>query len=169
MSHQEHEQAAQSLPPLRVALYVVSDSRDAHSDRSGRHLFEALETSGHRPDPVRFLPNEEPLVRATLRDALSGHHWDAHLVSGGTGLSRRDRTVEAVRPLLEREIPGFGELFRSLSYAEIGPSAMLSRALAGSAQGQLVVLLPGSTAAVSLALERLLLPSFRHLIREIRR
>jgi len=95
---------------------------------------------------------------------------DAVLLTGGTGLGSRDRTVEAIRPLLEKELPGFGELFRVVSFQEqVGAAAILSRALAGGAKGKLVASMPGSRAAVELALTRILLPELRHAIRELRR
>jgi len=109
-------------------------------------------------------------VRAFVADWIARDDIDVIVITGGTGLGSRDRTIEAVRPLLEKEIPGFGELFRLLGYQEqVGTAAMLSRATAGSARGRLIISLPGSAAAVGLALERLILPEAAHLLREIRR
>jgi molybdenum cofactor biosynthesis protein B len=109
-------------------------------------------------------------VRALVQEWLAPHDLHAVVITGGTGLGSKDRTVEAVTPLFEKEIPGFGELFRLLSYQEqIGTTAILSRAVAGSAQGAVVVSLPGSKAAVELALTRVLIPELRHLLREIRK
>ena len=105
-----------------------------------------------------------------MRTLVARDDVDAILLTGGTGLGSRDRTVEAVRPLLEKELPGFGEIFRVLSFQEqVGTAAILSRAIAGGARGRLVVSMPGSTAAVELALTRVLLPELRHAIRELRR
>jgi molybdenum cofactor biosynthesis protein B len=112
--------------------------------------------------------DEPEQIRAAVEQGLAGGAR-AVLVTGGTGITRRDQTVEAVRPLLEKEIPGFGELFRMLSFQEIGSAAWLSRALAGTVRGALVFVLPGSPNAVRLALDRLILPELGHAVRELSR
>ena len=117
-----------------------------------------------------LLPNDEHRVRAQLDAWLDRHDLDLVVVTGGTGLGSRDRTIEVVRPLLDKEMPGFGELFRMLGYQEqVGTAAILSRATAGSARGKLLVSLPGSRAAVELALQRIILPEGAHALRELRR
>lgn len=109
-------------------------------------------------------------MRTTVEEWLARRDLHAVIITGGTGLGSKDRTIEAVRPLFEKEIPGFGELFRLLSYQEqIGTTAILSRAAAGSARGAVIVSLPGSRAAVELAITRILIPELPHLLREIRR
>ena len=166
----EHRKDAQRHASARGAVITVSDSRTLATDESGPLLRAALERAGHEVVATDLIPNDEARVRALVGALLSRGDVDMVFVTGGTGLGSRDRSVEAVRPLIEKEIPGFGELFRLLSYQEqVGTAAMLSRAFAGSASGRLVVVLPGSKAAVELALERILLPELAHLLREIRR
>ena len=149
---------------------TVSDSRTEATDESGALMQRLLSGAGYQVASYTLLPNDEARVREHVRALLTRDDTDAVLLTGGTGLGSRDRTVEAVRPLLEKELPGFGELFRVISYQDqIGPAAILSRALAGSAHGKLVVSMPGSKAAVELALTRILLPELRHAIRELRR
>jgi molybdenum cofactor biosynthesis protein B len=165
----EHRAGAETLPPLRCAIVTVSDSRTEATDESGALMRSLLAGDGHTVAHYRLLPNDEAAVTAHLRELLA-MELDAILLTGGTGLGRRDRTVEAVRAVLQKELPGFGELFRMLSYQEqIGTAAIMSRALAGAAQDTLVVSLPGSRAAVELALTRMLLPEMRHIIWELRR
>ena len=155
---------------MRCAVVTVSDSRTEATDESGALMQRLLSGAGYQVASYTLLPNDEARVREHVRALLTRDDTDAVLLTGGTGLGSRDRTVEAVRPLLEKELPGFGELFRVISYQDqIGPAAILSRALAGSAHGKLVVSMPGSKAAVELALTRILLPELRHAIRELRR
>ncbi len=129
-----------------------------------------LSAAGHRVADHSLLRNDEDAVRTHVRMLIDRADVDAVFLTGGTGLGSRDRTVEAVRPLLDKELPGFGELFRLVSFQEqVGAAAMLSRAVAGGVNGRLVVSMPGSKAAVELALTRILLPELRHAIRELRR
>jgi molybdenum cofactor biosynthesis protein B len=165
-----HRREAQALGALRIAVLTVTDSRTESTDESGPLARRLLEAAGHEIARHALLPNDEPRVRALVSDWLAMGDLAAVVITGGTGLGSKDRTVEAVTPLFEKEIPGFGELFRLLSYQEqIGTTAILSRAVAGSAQGAVIVSLPGSKAAVELALTRVLIPELRHLIREIRK
>jgi molybdenum cofactor biosynthesis protein B len=165
-----HREDARRHAHARAAVVTVSDSRTRATDESGPLMRAALEAAGHVVTVTDLLPNDEPRLRALVESLLARDDVDAILITGGTGLGSRDRSVEAVRPLLEKEIPGFGELFRMLGFQEqVGTSAILSRALAGSARSRLVVVLPGSKAAVELALTRILLPELPHLLREIRR
>jgi molybdenum cofactor biosynthesis protein B len=148
----------------------VSDTRTESTDESGALMKQLLADGGHQVAAYALLPNDEARVREHVGALLARGDIDAVLITGGTGLGARDRTVEAVRPLLEKELPGFGELFRVISYQDqVGTAAILSRALAGGAQGKLLVSMPGSKAAVELALTRILLPELRHAIRELRR
>ncbi|MDQ8144457.1 MAG: MogA/MoaB family molybdenum cofactor biosynthesis protein [Gemmatimonadota bacterium] len=165
-----HRADAARFATLRAAVLTVTDSRTLATDLSGDRLRDGLTAAGHTVVARDLLPNDEARVRAHVEQWLGREDLDVIVITGGTGLGSRDRTIEAVRPLLEKEIPGFGELFRLLGYQEqVGTAAMLSRATAGSAHGKLVVSLPGSAAAVGLALERLILPEAAHLLREIRR
>ncbi len=156
--------------PTHVACFVLtcSDSRAQADDVSGRALREGLEAAGHTVVGQTVVRDEPEQIRAAVERGLEGGAR-AVLVTGGTGITRRDQTVEAVRPLLEKEIPGFGELFRMLSFQEIGSAAWLSRALAGTVRGALVFVLPGSPNAVRLALDRLILPELGHAVRELSR
>lgn len=166
----EHREKAEGLESLRGAIVTVSDTRTEATDESGKRIRQLLEEAGHIVVSYRLLPNDQQAVTEHVQSLLSTE-VDVILLTGGTGLGRKDRTVEAVRGLLERELPGFGELFRLLSYQEqVGTAAILSRALCGStAGGKIIVALPGSRAAVDLALTRILLPELRHMIYEIRR
>jgi molybdopterin adenylyltransferase len=165
-----HRAEGDALPAIRCAVVTVSDSRTVETDESGTLMKRLLEGAGHSVADYALLENDEPRVRDHTRALLARMDIDAVLLTGGTGLGSRDRTVEAVRPLLEKELPGFGELFRVVSFQEqIGAAAILSRAIAGGANGKLVVSMPGSRAAVELALTRILLPELRHAIRELRR
>lgn len=165
-----HREASQERPPARVAIVIVSDSRTLETDVSGPLARRLLTAAGHAVTAYALLPNDEAATRAHVETLLGREDVDLVLCSGGTGLGRKDRTVEAVAPLLEKELPGFGELFRLLSFQEqVGTAAILSRAVAGSARGRLVVVLPGSSAAVELALTRVLLPELQHLLHELRR
>ncbi len=167
---QAHRSDARKFSVLRCAVLTVSDSRTAETDESGRYLREALSGAGHAVLAHELLPNDEARVRAQVEAWLGRDDLELILLTGGTGLGSRDRTVEVVTPLLEKEIPGFGELFRLLSYQEqVGTASILSRATAGSARGKLLVSLPGSRAAVQLAMERIILPEGAHAVRELRR
>jgi len=150
-------------------VVTVSDSRTPEDDESGALLRERLSAAGHPLVGYQVLPDEPALVAALVRRVCDAGEADAVLLNGGTGLSHRDRTYEALSSLLEKKLDGFGELFRVLSYAEIGAAAMLSRALAGSCRETLIFAMPGSPAAVRLALEKLILPELAHALRELRR
>ena len=151
--------------PVRCAVVTVSDTRTEETDQSGALMKERLAGAGHTVVAYHVVP-DEPDAIASLLDVLAGQ-VEAILVNGGTGISRRDRTYEAVAAKLEKTLPGFGELFRMLSYQEIGAGAMLSRATAGLYRDTLVFSTPGSTNAVRLALDRLILPELKHLVWEV--
>lgn len=146
------------------AVLTVSDSRTLESDRSGSICAGCLENGGHRVLERALTPDDPPAIRERLSSWLSDPACDGVLVNGGTGVAERDRTYEVVSALLDRRLDGFGELFRSLSYAEVGSSAMLSRAVGGIARGRIVFSLPGSPAAVRLAMDRLIMPELGHLL-----
>lgn len=163
--------AHRAYAPESVCCLVltVSDSRTLETDSSGQLIEKQLESAGHRVFERRIVPDEPGEIRAAVLRGIGRPEVDAVLATGGTGVAPRDCTIETVAPLLYKELPGFGELFRSLSFAEIGPASMLSRALAGSADRTAVFALPGSSAAVRLALERLILPELAHLVGQLRR
>jgi molybdopterin adenylyltransferase len=144
-----------------VGVLTASDSRSVESDESGRIIRELLSAAGHRVEHYEVLPDDPGRIRKVLLDHLQ--NLDAVIIDGGTGIAVRDSTIEAVRGLLDKELEGFGELFRYLSYQQIGSAAMLSRALAGIAAGKIVVALPGSPDACRLAMEKLLIPQLGHM------
>jgi len=158
-SHEHHRHDARAH--LKIAVITASDSRTPETDESGGVIRSILERAGHAIAHYQVLPDSPEQIRRTVADFLP--NVDAVIISGGTGIGARDSTIEAIRPLLSRELEGFGELFRMLSYQEIGPAAFLSRALAGIGQGKIVVALPGSPAACRLAMEKLLIPELGHM------
>ena len=145
----------------------MSDTRTLDDDTGGALVCELLQGAGHRVAFREIVRDDAPAIRAVLETALATPDCAAVILTGGTGVAKRDVTPEAVAPLLDRPLPGFGELFRQLSFAEIGSAALVSRALGGLANGKPVFALPGSRAALRLALERLILPELGHLIGEV--
>jgi molybdenum cofactor biosynthesis protein B len=150
-----------------LALLTVSDSRTEIDDRSGAQARKLVEAAGHRVIDYAILPDDPDRVRDWATRSLARADCDALIVNGGTGISSRDRTYEALAGLLDRRLDGFGELFRMLSFEEIGARSMLSRAMAGISRGKPLFSLPGSPAAVRLALQRLVLPALGHLLAEL--
>lgn len=166
MGHEEHRREAPRT--IRVFVVTASDTRGEAEDQSGAWLKAAAAQAGHALAGYRVVKDEPAQLRAALAEAAAAGA-DAVIVNGGTGIAGRDRTYEAVAGVLEKRLDGFGELFRSLSYAEIGSAAMLSRAVAGVWDGRAVFSVPGSTAAVRLAWEKLIGPELGHVIRELRK
>jgi molybdenum cofactor biosynthesis protein B len=146
-------------------VLTISDTRTRVDDRSGARLQELLAAAGHEVVRYDIVPDDPKRIREALQPLLADSAIRAIFLSGGTGIAPRDTTFEAVRSLFEKEIEGFGELFRALSYREIGAAAMLSRATAGIVAGKIVFSMPGSTAAVELAMEKLALPELGHALR----
>ncbi len=157
--------------PRSVGCYVitVSDTRTEDTDTSGRAIVELLTAAGHRAVGRTIIKDDADLVRDTIGRQLANPDVQVIITTGGTGITSRDNTFEAVSSLLWKQLDGFGELFRMLSYEQIGAAAMMSRAVAGLIAGRVVVSLPGSEAAVRLALEKLLIPELGHLVREASR
>ena len=166
MGLEEHRQS--SAGARGFAVVTVSDTRDLASDRGGAYLVEALEAAGHRVVHRGLVADEVEAIRAEVRAACGVGGVELVLLTGGTGLAPRDVTPEALEGLFDRGIPGFGELFRALSYAEIGSAAILSRALGGVVGGTVVLALPGAPKALRLALEAIVLPEAGHLISQAR-
>jgi molybdenum cofactor biosynthesis protein B len=152
-----------------LALLTVSDTRTPSNDGSGTLARALLEEAGHRIVDYRIVRDEPERIVRCVREWLERDDCEAVVVNGGTGVSRRDRTLEALHALVDTRLDGFGELFRMLSFERIGSAAMLSRAAAGVARGKPVFALPGSPEAVRLALERLILPVLGHLLGELKR
>jgi molybdenum cofactor biosynthesis protein B len=170
MSYREHEQRAQAevARAIQCAIITISDTRTPETDTSGAAIRTALATHGHAIMHYSIVKDEPAEIVALVR-RLEQTGCQAILTNGGTGIARRDSTFEAIDALLDKRLPGFGELFRMLSYADIGPAAMLSRATAGTLGGSLIFCMPGSTGAVQLALDKLIIPQLPHLIWEILR
>ena len=164
----EHRRTAPAAA-IRCAGGTISDTTTPETDTSGRLIQELRAGAGHAVLAWRIVRDEPSEVHAIVHQACQDPRVQAVILTGGTGITARDRTFEAIDALLERRLPGFGELFRMLSYQEIGAAAMLSRAQAGVRAGRLVFSLPGSPGACRLALERLILPELPHLIREVSR
>lgn len=145
-------------------MITVSDSKTQATDRGGPTIRESLERSGHTVAWSRVVRDEVLEIRAALEAALADADVKAAILTGGTGIARRDVTVEAIRPLLEKELPGFGEIFRALSFREVGSAAFLSRATAGVARSKAVFALPGSPSAVRLAMDELVVKELAHMV-----
>jgi molybdenum cofactor biosynthesis protein B len=167
VSERQHKSAA----PVRVACYVltVSDTRTEETDTSGRAIADLLAAAGHTVVGRAIVKDDADLVRAAVTRQLAKADVQAIITTGGTGITSRDSTYEVVIGLLQKRLDGFGELFRMLSFEQIGPAAMMSRACAGMSAGRIVVSLPGSEAAVRLAMERLLIPELGHLVEQANR
>jgi molybdenum cofactor biosynthesis protein B len=150
-------------------VLTISDTRTEKTDTSGAAISELLRADGHQITGRRLIRDEPAEVRATIEQQLSNPEVEVIITTGGTGLSSRDSTHEAILQLLDKRLDGFGELFRMLSYHEIGAAAMMSRACAGTSKGKVVVSLPGSENAVRLAMTKLILPELGHMVREVSR
>ena len=159
------EQSAET--PAQCVVITVSDTRTVDTDVSGGIIKARLAEAGYGVAGHEIVPDEPDRVAALL-DRYAGDA-DAILLNGGTGISHRDRTFEAVSSRLEKTLPGFGEIFRMLSFEQVGAAAMLSRAIAGVYRTSIVISMPGSPNAVRLAMERLIVPELRHLVWELRR
>ena len=162
---EEHRKAA--VTGVRCAVLTVSDTRAMETDVSGRTIVELLEAASHVVAKRQILRDDPKDVHEAVLGQIGG--VDAIITTGGTGITSRDSTYEAIAGLFEKRIDGFGELFRMLSYGEIGSAAMLTRACAGVARGTAIFILPGSEHAVRLAMTRLILPELGHVVRELQR
>lgn len=170
MGYQEHKQRAsiETPPSIRCGILTISDTRTPATDTSGAAIQSALQQAGHTIAHYSVVPDEPEAIIALVRQ-IAAAGCQIILTNGGTGIASRDSTFEAIDALLEKRLPGFGELFRMLSYADIGAAAMLSRATAGIFGDTVIFCLPGSTGAVHLAMEKLILPELHHLVWEILR
>ena len=161
MSVHEHHRGQGANLHLNLGVLTSSDSRSPETDTSGNMIAELLIKAGHQVGYRAVLPDDLEALRAAVEEHLAV--LDGIIITGGTGIGTRDVTIEAVRPLLDKELDGFGELFRMLSFQEIGSAAMMSRAIAGISNHRLIVALPGSPAACRLAMDRLLIPELGHI------
>lgn len=166
-SVQQHRAAAESS--LSIGVLTVSDTRTLADDTGGSLLVEMIEAAGHRVGARAIVVDDRERIVNAVLDMVADPAIDAVISTGGTGIARRDVTYDAVTSILDRTIDGFGELFRMLSFEEIGSAAMLSRATAGAIGSTAVFSLPGSRNAIRLAMERLILPEIAHVVYEIRK
>jgi len=167
MNVHAHRASAATFTHIRCAAITVSDTRTKNTDRSGKVIQELAKEAGFSVSLYHIVPDDPHLIRQCIDETLP--LADAILISGGTGVSPRDNTVDTLGDMLDKELVGFGELFRMLSYEEIGAAAMLSRATGGVYKDKPIFAMPGSPKAVVLALKKLILPELPHLIAEVRR
>lgn len=167
MSYQEHKQKA----PRHVscAVLTISDTRTERDNESGKLIREKLSQNGHQVMFYSILKNEADSIKKKIDELLSEEELQVIITNGGTGVSHRDVTVDTVSPILEKKLDGFGELFRFLSYQEIGTASVMSRAIAGVAGGKVILCLPGSLEAATLAMDKIILPEIGHMVREATR
>lgn len=165
LGHKDHHEKA--IGPVGVFVITVSDTRNEENDTSGALIREKLTAAGHIVSGYRIVPDDPSAIRELMSAPPPG--TQALIVNGGTGISKRDSTFEAVEEMLDKKLPGFGELFRVLSFEEIGAAAMMSRAVAGVMRGIPVMSVPGSRGAVALAMEKLILPELAHFVWEANR
>jgi molybdenum cofactor biosynthesis protein B len=165
MSVAEHK--AKGKKSIRCFVITVSDTRSEDNDTSGQTIKSMLRAEQHQIAGYRIVTDEPIQIEAVLNEALAAVEVDAVIVNGGTGIAPRDGTYEVVSHLLEQKLDGFGEIFRYLSYLDIGSAAIMSRSAAGSARGKVLISLPGSEGAVTLAMEKLILPEIRHMVSQL--
>ena len=167
MGYQEHKH--QAPKSVDCAVVIISGTRTEKTDESGKLIMQALKSSGHQVVSYSILKNDAALIGNKLNELLGEEGLQVIITSGGTGVSRLDITVEVVFSILEKKLDGFGELFRFLTYREVGTPSIMSRAMAGVARGKVIICLPGSVGAVKLAMEKIILPEIGHLVREATR
>ncbi len=157
------------LDPIAVkcAVITVSDTRTPQTDRSGQLIQQLLSDAGFMINAYQMIPDEPDRIQGLLKQLCQRSDLDALIFNGGTGIAPRDTTYDAIASLLEKTLPGFGEVFRWLSYQEIGSRAIASRAIAGVYQSKLIFSIPGSSGAVKLAMESLILPELIHLVTQL--
>jgi molybdopterin adenylyltransferase len=168
MSVTEHKKEAPNV--VRCKVITISDTRTKDTDKSGKLMIDLLSEAGHEVVDYVIVKDEKEAIRAAVLHGCERTDIDVVLTNGGTGIAKRDVTIETVKEIIEKEIVGFGELFRMLSYTEdIGSAAILSRAIAGVANDTAIFSTPGSSGAVRLAMTKLILPELGHVVREIRK
>ena len=167
MGYHEHKDKAPRT--VTCAVLIISDSRTEQDDESGGLIKQRLSENGHRVMVYSILKNDAEAIKRKIDELLRQEDLQVIITSGGTGVSHRDTTVDTVEPMLEKKLDGFGELFRFLTYQEIGTGSIMSRAIAGVTKGKVILCLPGSLGAVKLATDRIILPEIGHLVREATR
>lgn len=170
ISTQEHQaKARKQYPHVECAIITVSDTRNEANDTSGQAIRDLLNRDSHPVTYYMILKDEPRLIVGAIEDLITKPDVGCILLNGGTGIGKRDSTVDAVVGLFDKTLVGFGELFRMISYGEIGSAAMMSRAVAGVYKNKIIFSLPGSTHAVKLAMEKLILPELAHLVWELKK
>lgn len=169
MSQVVEQHRAQGPQSLRIAILTISDTRTRETDTSGALVVELAEAAGHLVVEREIVPDEPDRIRPLLERYQGRGDLHAALLTGGTGISPRDQTFETVTALLTKPLPGYGELFRMLSYAEIGPACLMSRAVGGLMKDLVVLVMPGSRAAVQLAMSKIIIPELPHLVQQARK
>jgi len=164
-----HEHKHHDVQNVNCAVITTSDSRTEQDDESGKLIKQRLTTYGHKVNYYTILKNDALTLRKMLEDLLKRDDVQVIIIGGGTGLSKRDITVNTIAPMLEKTLDGFGELFRQLTYQEIGTGSIMSRASAGVANGKIIICIPGSLGAATLAMDKIILPEIGHLVREATR
>ncbi|WP_088003227.1 MogA/MoaB family molybdenum cofactor biosynthesis protein [Gottfriedia solisilvae] len=157
------------LATVFAAVLTVSDTRNVETDESGKLINTMLTEQNHIVQDYKIVKDEISAIVSTVKSWCKVPDIQVIIVTGGTGFTKRDVTYEAITQLLDKEMQGFGELFRSLSYAEIGPKSMFSRAIAGSFNDKAIYVIPGSKNAVNLAMSKLILPTCQHFVEELNR
>jgi len=166
-THIHHEQKGPDI--LICAIITLSDTRTEKDDHGGNYIADSLKSAGHDVKDKRIVSDDPEGLKKVLQEFADSREFHLIVTTGGTGIASRDNTISVVKPLLNKTMEGFGELFRSLSYDEIGSRAMLSRSIAGVLGSSLIFCLPGSLNAVKLAMEKLILPDLGHLVWELTR
>ena len=169
MSQSTAQHRCDSPKSVRCAVVTVSDTRTLETDRGGQLVAQLLAAGGHSVTTREIVADDPARIRELLDRLADPAAVDAVLLTGGTGIAARDQTFETVSGLLTKTMPGYGELFRMLSFADIGPAAMLSRAVGGVVNNVVLLTMPGSVAAVNLAMEKLIVPEIGHLVYEARK
>lgn len=166
-AHLRHRKEAPAS--IACGVITVSDTRTEATDKSGQLIQQLLRDAGHQTQAYHIIKDEPSQIRPLLKRLLARSDLEALIINGGTGVARRDVTFDVVSSMVEKPLPGFGELFRMFSYEEIGSAAMLSRAMAGAIGDKVVFSMPGSSGAVRLAMERLVMPEIAHIVYELRK
>ncbi|MFH1031571.1 MAG: molybdenum cofactor biosynthesis protein B [Chloroflexota bacterium] len=167
MGYEEHKE--KSPKSVSCAVLTISDSRSEETDESGKLIKERLSQNGHKVAAYSLLKNDAIAIKNRINELLSKDEVQVIITSGGTGVSHRDITIETLFPMLEKKLDGFGELFRLLTFQEIGTASVMSRAMAGVAKGKVIICIPGSLGAVTLAMDKLILFEIGHMVREATR
>lgn len=168
--HMLKEHMEQAPRQVKCAVLTVSDTRNKKTDKSGKLIIDLLNQENYEVSAYEILPDDRDLIKAAIKLLTKNDSVESIIVNGGTGISARDVTIEAIQPLFSKELPGFGEIFRMISYQEdIGSATMLSRATCGCINNRLVFIIPGSTGAVQLAMEKLIIPEIAHGVHELQK